>query len=307
MCDCAVSFTSSSPSSIRKSLQLYRRILLPKRLRDIIPHSDQKRDKASFLLEVIEYIQILQEKVHKYESSYNVWNHEPSKFLKWSKSHIAESFIDHSRGMNPESNSASVFPSKFDENKTFASPTIPINGQNLVELETKTATNSKEREPSLRTKRAPDLPTMLHNIVSFGSTSIASYPVSPTPASDEDRTATWLQSQFLQNRSRETECIVADDKMKNQELTIESGTIGISTVYSRELLNTLTQALKNSGVDLSQANISVQIDLGKRAPVSSASTVKDDDDVPTSNKALPRSRAASTEESEQALKRLKTR
>lgn len=31
------------------------------------------------------------------------------------------------------------------------------------------------------------------------------------------------------------------------------------------LLNTLTQALQNSGVDLSQASISVQIELGKRA------------------------------------------
>jgi hypothetical protein len=31
------------------------------------------------------------------------------------------------------------------------------------------------------------------------------------------------------------------------------------------LLNTLTHALQSSGVDLSQANISVQINLGKRA------------------------------------------
>lgn len=31
------------------------------------------------------------------------------------------------------------------------------------------------------------------------------------------------------------------------------------------LLNNLTQALEGAGIDLSQANISVQIDLGKRA------------------------------------------
>lgn len=31
------------------------------------------------------------------------------------------------------------------------------------------------------------------------------------------------------------------------------------------LLNTLTQALHSAGVDLSQASVSVQIDLGKRA------------------------------------------
>uniref|UniRef100_A0A1J3EBG0 Transcription factor BIM1 n=1 Tax=Noccaea caerulescens TaxID=107243 RepID=A0A1J3EBG0_NOCCA len=36
-------------------------------LRQLIPNSDQKRDKASFLLEVIEYINFLQEKVNKHE------------------------------------------------------------------------------------------------------------------------------------------------------------------------------------------------------------------------------------------------
>lgn len=46
-----------------------------------------------------------------------------------------------------------------------------------------------------------------------------------------------------------------------------------STIYlficiplnKNRLLNTLTQALKSSGIDLSQANIAVQINLGKRA------------------------------------------
>jgi len=79
-------------------------------LREIIPHSDQKRDKASFLLEVsqdtflvylgyasgtmishfaswnfgqvIEYIQFLQEKVNRYEG-YPGWNSEPPKLAPW--------------------------------------------------------------------------------------------------------------------------------------------------------------------------------------------------------------------------------
>jgi len=37
-------------------------------------------------------------------------------------------------------------------------------------------------------------------------------------------------------------------------------------------LDTLTQALQNSGLDLSQANISVQIDLGRRGGTSGATT-----------------------------------
>uniref|UniRef100_A0A6N2N931 BHLH domain-containing protein n=1 Tax=Salix viminalis TaxID=40686 RepID=A0A6N2N931_SALVM len=49
----------------------------------LIPHSDQKRDTASFLLEVIEYVQYLQEKVQKYEGPYPGWSPEPAKLMPW--------------------------------------------------------------------------------------------------------------------------------------------------------------------------------------------------------------------------------
>ncbi|KAI3463843.1 hypothetical protein Pfo_020506 [Paulownia fortunei] len=275
------------------------------KLREIIPNSDQKRDKASFLLEVIDYIQFLQEKVNRYESSYNVWNHEPSKMMQWRNCHIAEGLLDHTRGANTDSGPASVFATKFDEDKAGVSPSLPINGQNLVDSDISTATTFKERgqQPELTSKAAPVHPPMQPNIFTFGRTSIAASPVSPKQASDTDKTMTWPPSQF---RSCTADCTGAGNKMKDQELTIESGTINISSVYSQGLLNTLTQALQSSGVDLSQASISVQIDLGKRAngiPHSSTFAAKDDD-VPA---ALPRSRAASAgEEFGHALKRLRT-
>ena len=50
-------------------------------LRELTPHCDQTRDKTSFLLEVIEYIQFSQEKVHKYGGTYQGWSHEPSKLM----------------------------------------------------------------------------------------------------------------------------------------------------------------------------------------------------------------------------------
>ena len=87
-------------------------------LRGLIPHGDQKRDKASFLLEVhnmskcydlfslinlvvvaetwlfqpfcpqvIEYIQFLQDKVQKYEGPFHGWNNEPPKLMPWVKYH----------------------------------------------------------------------------------------------------------------------------------------------------------------------------------------------------------------------------
>ncbi|KAL0380646.1 UNVERIFIED_CONTAM: Transcription factor BIM1 [Sesamum angustifolium] len=313
------SFSSSQPSSSQKNQSFMDMITSAKndkeedddeeddefqKLREIIPNSDQKRDKASFLLEVIDYIQFLQDKVSRYENSYNAWNHDPSKMMQWRSCHIADGFIDHTRGANAEPAQASVFATKFDENKAGASSSLPINGQNIVDSDIATATTFKERsqQPELTSKAAPVHLPIPPNIFSFGRTSIAASPVSPKQASDTDNRITWPPSQIQQNAS----CTADSNKMKDGEPTIESGTINISSVYSQGLLNTLTQALQSSGVDLSQACISVQIDLGKRAtnaPHSSASAAKDDDVPP----AIQRSVAASTgEEFSHALKRLRT-
>ncbi|KAF4391654.1 hypothetical protein F8388_005419 [Cannabis sativa] len=64
------------------------------RLRELIPNIDQKRDKASFLLEVIEYIQYLQEKVHKHEGSFQGWANEPAKLMPW----VSPKACGHTRG-----------------------------------------------------------------------------------------------------------------------------------------------------------------------------------------------------------------
>uniref|UniRef100_A0A0V0GVQ6 Putative ovule protein n=1 Tax=Solanum chacoense TaxID=4108 RepID=A0A0V0GVQ6_SOLCH len=106
-----------------------------------------------------------------------------------------------------------------------------------------------------------------------------------------------------------TDYAIPNANPERQELPIESGTISISSAYSQGLLNTLTQALHSSGVDLTQANISVQIDLGKRANGrvnSSASTIKADDVTP-SNQPIPKSRVTTTREGpDHAFKRRKT-
>ncbi|KAL6518242.1 hypothetical protein OROMI_033943 [Orobanche minor] len=249
------------------------------KLREIIPNSDQKRDKASFLLEVINYIQFLQEKVNRYESSYNVWNHEPSEMMQWKNSQIAEGFSDHTQtpGGNTNSGRVSAFARKFEENRGGVSPSRPINGQNVVDSDISTATTIKQRG---------QLPELMHNGT---ARTAATSPVSPKQQStDTNIKMTWPPS------------------MKDQELTVESGTINISSVYSQGLLNTLTQALQTFGADLSQASISVQFDLGKRANcVQHASTLPaKDDDVPA---ALPRSRSASAgDEFGHALKRQRT-
>ncbi|RVW44675.1 hypothetical protein CK203_115583 [Vitis vinifera] len=69
------------------------------------------------------------------------------------------------------------------------------------------------------------------------------------------------------------------------------------TKWGIVLLNTLTQALQSSGVDLSQASISVQIDLGKRANrglPSGTSIAKDHENPPPSNHIIAHHRDASS-------------
>lgn len=82
-------------------------------------------------------------------------------------------------------------------------------------------------------------------------------------------------------------------------------------LYLGRLLDTLTQALQSSGVDLSQASISVQIELGKQASlrpnIPMPMCVSKDDEDPSKNQRKMRSgsRVASSEKSDQALKKLK--
>lgn len=266
-------------------------------LRELIPHSDQKRDKASFLLEVIEYIQFLQEKVHKYEEPYQGWNHEPPKLIPLKSSHrTSDGFIDQSRGTN--CGPALMFATKFDETNVSVSPSLPRSGQNQVESEISTADAFKE------TDNHRGLP-LQQTMFSPGGSSSAAVPLPPRLTPDTENRTSQPQSQLWQSRSCTADSTVASDKLKDQELAIESGTISVSSVYSQGLLNTLTQALQSSGVDLSHASISVQIDFGNRAnsaPDPSTSIVKTDD-IPSDNQMMPRSTGG---ESDQAFKRLKT-
>ncbi|KAF8399220.1 hypothetical protein HHK36_015085 [Tetracentron sinense] len=282
-------------------------------LRDLIPHSDQKRDKASFLVEVIEHIQLLQEKVQKYEGSFQGCSQEPTKLMPWRNSHgPMESFIDHSRATNNGSGPGLMFVGKFDENKIAVTSTMLTNAQNLVESELSTATAYKamDHHPELLNKAVPlpipYHPTMFTPVGSGGA--LAQPP--QRPISDAENMASQPQSQLWQTKPCTTECHVTNDTLNEQEeLTIEGGTVSISSVYSQGLLNTLTQALQASGVDLSQASLSVQIDLGKRANsklTTTTSSAKDHED-PFSNRAMEHSRVASSDEDlDQAQKRLKT-
>ncbi|KAM1065288.1 hypothetical protein ACFX13_021185 [Malus domestica] len=269
-------------------------------LRDLIPHSDQKRDTASFLLEVIEYVQYLQEKVHKYEGSYQGWSPEPTKLMPWRNSHWrVQSFVGNPQAIKSDAAPMLPFPGKFDESNISINPNMLANSTpNPVESDPSRDVASKivDRQPEIVNKGIP-LPMPLPNIA--------------PPVRSDGVLAHPLQGQISDAQSTQCPTTSASDVLSQQEeLTIEGGTISISSVYSQGLLNSLSQALQSAGVDLSQASISVQIDLGNRAnrglpSVTPAS--KDNDNPHSSNQTTAHFRdAGSGEDSDQAHKRLKT-
>ncbi|KAJ6293731.1 hypothetical protein OIU76_021903 [Salix suchowensis] len=250
-------------------------------LRELIPHGDQKRDKASFLLEVIEYVQFLQEKVQKYEGSYQGWNHDLAKLGPWrNNTRPVESSIDQSRGVNSGVSPALLLAAKLDEkNITISSSINPGGARNPDESDTSSAEIAG---------------------------AAAQFP--PRLAFDAENTETepQPQPQPWHAISCTSDGAVASDKLKQQNLTVEGGTISISSAYSQGLLNTLTQALQSSGVDLSQASVSVQIELGKKGNSRQTAPTSIDNNVPPSNQGTMRSTFSSGEESNPALKKLKT-
>ncbi|XP_045792749.1 transcription factor BIM1 isoform X2 [Trifolium pratense] len=278
-------------------------------LRELIPHSDQKRDKASFLLEVIEYIHFLQEKVHKYEGSFQSWNNEPEKLMPWrNNDRPAESFQPRGTNSGPNPSPTLLFASKIDEKNTTISPTIHGGPHNLESgLSTPpTAFKTMDHQSGIMNKALPNLISSQPNFFAssqIGGSGGAVSQLRHRLASDAENT--------IYQPSVETQAMTStSEKLKEKELTIEGGAISISSVYSKGLLDTLTQALQSSGVDLSQANISVQIELGKQANIRpnvpmSMCVTKDDED-PSKNQRKIRSRVSGSEKSDQALKKLKT-
>ncbi|KAK3039774.1 hypothetical protein RJ639_027087 [Escallonia herrerae] len=265
-------------------------------LRDLIPNSDQKRDTASFLLEVIEYVQYLQEKVQKYEGSYQGWNPEPTKLMPWRNSHWrVQSFAGQAQAIKNDSGPASTFPVRFDENNVAITPTMQAASQNPVDSDPSMDASFKaiDQQPELGNKTmVMPMPSQASMPPPVQTDSVFTPPLRP-PVSD----------------AQSTEVPITSDSFSQQEeLTIEGGTISISSVYSQELLNTLTAALHNAGVDLSQATISVQVDLGKRANrglTSSLPIAKDHENPHSSNPPVGHFGNSSNEDSNQAQKRPK--
>ncbi|KAK2999468.1 hypothetical protein RJ639_023144 [Escallonia herrerae] len=229
-------------------------------LRDLIPQNDQKRDKASFLLEVIQYIQFLQEKLQMYEGSYPGWSPEPSKLTPWrSNCGTVDSFIDQPQLVKNGS---------VHEDNIVVTPTLLSNAQNSVDFSG--AAPYKEADRGAATQEIPLNMPQQSNLFEGVS-------AQPPQAffSGAEHLVSQSQSQYWHGRPCITECAVPS--YNPEELKTEKKCIPVyvnaSKVRQEEvsaspralarLLNTLTRALETSGVDLSRSSISVQLDIGK--------------------------------------------
>ncbi|XP_072968992.1 transcription factor BIM2-like [Typha angustifolia] len=289
--------TPTTPRSKHSAMEQRRRCKINDRfqiLRDLIPHSDQKRDKATFLLEVIEYVKFLQEKVQKFES-YPEWNQENAKLTPWSNSRVpADGISDLAHANKNGPAPGFTFSGKFVDNSIPVAPTMLSNAHNVGESDMSTGT------PSMPVPLQPNM----YATVGGGGFIQTQQPL----ISDSDNMASQSQSQW-QRSSCPTDCTVSSDMgIDQEELAIDEGTITMSSIYSQNLFAALTHAMESSGIDLSQANVTVQVNLGKRATRRPTSTTTmsnaKDRDVSPANQTMEDSGAVG-EESEQASKRQK--
>ncbi|XP_050230522.1 transcription factor BIM2-like isoform X2 [Mercurialis annua] len=255
-------------------------------LREIIPQNDQKRDKASFLLEVIEYIQFLQEKLQMYEGSYQGWGQEPTKLRPWKNHHSpVEDLVDHSQVLKNGS-----------AHETTAMLTDILN----------------PIESDMGTAAVPfNLQSHSNMFATDVRGGVTTQPVQESVSvSDADNMAYQLRSHMWQCRPCPNECVAPSNMNRQQEPTSESGSDRNSRTYSQGILDNLTQTLRSSGVDLSQTSISVQIDVGKQLNTVSALTAsssKDQENRYLNSQLMEQTVFESCmEDSDQAHKRLRT-
>ncbi|CAL4885127.1 unnamed protein product [Urochloa decumbens] len=226
----------NTPRSKHSATEQRRRTKINDRLeilRELLPHGDQKRDKASFLLEVIEYIRFLQEKVQKYESAHPQKNHEDSS-MPWAKVYYRSCW------KNTE-NTSQV------QGGGLSAPTQDMNNERYC------------------SKQSTVAPTALFSTQSAGETSIddiSSPKATSTPQNWADDSTPGKQPPWL---SMSTSDSGNRTLSKNEKQTLHEDARNLSNAYSQGLLDRLTQALKRSGVDPSQASISVEINMDKRA------------------------------------------
>uniref|UniRef100_A0A0E0K4Q8 Uncharacterized protein n=1 Tax=Oryza punctata TaxID=4537 RepID=A0A0E0K4Q8_ORYPU len=186
----------------------------------------------------LSYQRFLQEKVQKYEAADPERNHEDSKSMPWAKVYYRSCWRNTQNTSQVQGEDLS--PSTQDmNNEQYGSKHISAAQPALFNTQSITSTTTSSSHMATGT------PQNLEK--------------NNTPSNQPP----WLSMSTMAMR-QESE---SGNRMpnKDEKQTLHDGNHSISSAYSQGLFNRLTEALKKSGLDPSQANIAVEINLAKRA------------------------------------------
>ncbi|VAI48956.1 unnamed protein product [Triticum turgidum subsp. durum] len=226
----------SSPRSKHSATEQRRRTKINDRLdvlRDLLPNCDQKRDKASFLLQVIEYIRLLQEKCQKYESGIPEQNDVDANCMPWDKVYYRSRWRNTQNISQVQGGGLSATTEEDMNKEQYSSKGIAsapaaslFNTQSAREISTAPSSSQNIAENSMPTNQLP-----------------------------------WLSmSTMNQNCDASNGLLSKHDTQMPQD-----DSQSLSSAYSQGLLHKLKEALQRSGVDPSQTKISVEINMDRRA------------------------------------------
>ncbi|TMW89609.1 transcription factor BIM2 [Solanum lycopersicum] len=226
-------------------------------LRDLIPQNDQKRDRASFMLEVIQYIQFLQEKLQMYEGTNQGWSAEPSKLLPWrSTPGPVEGSVEHSQIIRNGST---------HEDDIVINPTLLASVQSFVEPNlTAAALYRATHDSHMAADEAiafnmPLQPNLFEN-------------ASVEPSPDAEHPSQTQSLCWPDKRDTIESEVLSYGRNDQEEVKFDGEAVGRSHAYSQRLLNIINQTLASVGVDPSLADVRVQLDISKKTSSGATTT-----------------------------------
>ncbi|XP_062106426.1 transcription factor BIM2-like isoform X2 [Humulus lupulus] len=202
------------------------------------------------------YWRSLSEKINMYEESYQGWSSEPAKLHPWRNQHAStETFADLSQVVKNGSDL---------QNNVIVSPSLLPNQQNSLESDMGVAMVYKTLDhlPGSATQSVPPNVEQTNMFDPSGRHVVPLQPMqeSVSDDSDVDPLPQPLPEPWQGGHTTTSSVLNNAPSIKEEK----SGSLTMSNSYSQGVFDTLKQALRSSGVDLSQTRISVQIDVASQ-------------------------------------------
>ncbi|XP_028792610.1 transcription factor BIM2-like [Neltuma alba] len=199
------------------------------------------------------------------------------------------------------------------ENNSTVPPSLPLNAQNTIESDLSPTVIHKAGHPGLASDAVPLGMQMRLDMFDLAVSSGVPTQHLHEAVSNTQNTPSHTQPHVCLGEPKEGAYDFRNNTLKDQdELTFESESVTISrgkslcSGVSFSILDNFVQALRSSGVDLSEASFSVQIDVGRRS-IAPTSSSKDHGSQFVNTQSMPCSGVDYySEDSEQALERLRT-